>query len=55
MEDLLSKFICSQELWVSMIEDFLPVAARRVKEHKKLGLRSLKEFYGQRRTPRIYL
>jgi hypothetical protein len=55
MEDLLSKSVCYQELWVSSTEDFLPVAARRVKEHKMLGLRSLKEFYGQRRTPRIYL
>jgi hypothetical protein len=53
MEEMLSKSVCSQELSVSMTETFLTVATRRVKEHKKKCLVSLKEFLGQRRTPRI--
>jgi hypothetical protein len=53
MEDILSRSVCSQELWVSIAEDFVPVATRRVKYQKKKGQHSLKEFFVQSRTPRI--
>jgi hypothetical protein len=36
-----------------MTEDYLPAAKRRVKAQKKKSQRSLKEFFGQRRTSHI--
>ena len=49
----LSKTVCVQERWVSMTEDFLPAARRRVKLQQQTGQRSLKELVGESRTPRI--
>jgi hypothetical protein len=53
MEVVLSKTVCAQERWVSMTEDFLSAAKRRVKAQKKKSQRSLKEYFGQRRTSHI--
>jgi hypothetical protein len=53
MEVVPTKTVCAQERWVSMTEDYLPAAKRRVKAQKKKSQRSLKEFFGQRRTSHI--
>jgi hypothetical protein len=53
MEVVLSKSVCDQERWVSMTEDFLPVAKRRIAEQKKKGMRPIEEYLVLRGTPRI--
>jgi hypothetical protein len=53
MEDVLSKSLCRQERWVTMTEDFLIAAMRRLKMQKKTSQHSLKEYYEWSRTPRI--
>jgi hypothetical protein len=41
MEDVLSKSLCRQERWVTLTEDYLLGAAKRVKDRKQTGQRSL--------------
>jgi ribonuclease HI len=50
MEALLSKSVTDQERWVSMTEDYLPIAKRRIKRHEKQNQRSIKEFFGSSRS-----
>jgi hypothetical protein len=50
METILSKSVCSQERWVSMTEDYLPAARRRVKEQTQKSQHSIKELFGRRNT-----
>jgi hypothetical protein len=50
METILSKSVCSQERWVSLTEDCLPAARRRVKEQTRKSQHSIKEFFGRRNT-----
>ena len=45
MEDLFVKSVASQERWITLTEDYLPVARRRIKSQEKKNQRSLKEFY----------
>jgi hypothetical protein len=53
MEDVLSKSLCRQERWVTMTEDYLIAAKRRLKMQEQTGQHSLKEYYEWSRTPRI--
>jgi hypothetical protein len=54
MEDVLAKTASTQERWVTDTEAHLPKARWRIKNQEKMRNRSLKEFYGRERTPRIY-
>jgi hypothetical protein len=53
MEDVLSKSLSRQERWVTMTEDNLIAARRRLKMQQKTSQHSLKEYYEWSRTPRI--
>jgi ribonuclease HI len=53
MEDVLSKSLCRQERWVTLTEEYLLGATKRVKDRQQTGQRSLTEYDGWRRTPRI--
>jgi hypothetical protein len=41
---MLSKSLCQQERWVTLTEEYLPGAKKRVKAQEQTGQRSLKEF-----------
>jgi hypothetical protein len=53
IEDVLSKSLCRQEWWVTLTEEYLPRAAKRVKNQQQTGQQSLTAYAGWSRTPRI--
>jgi hypothetical protein len=53
IEDVLSKSLCREERWVTLTEEYLPRAAKRVKNQQLTGQRSLTAHAGWTRTPRI--
>jgi hypothetical protein len=54
IEDVLSKSLCRQERWVTRLtEEYLPRAAKRVKDQQQTGQRSLTAYAGWTCTPRI--
>ena len=53
MEDVLSKSLCQQERWVTLTDEYLPAAKKRVKNRQQTGQHSLTAFAGWSRTPRI--
>jgi hypothetical protein len=53
MEDLLSKTVIIQERWISLTEEYLPVALRRVRRMDKTGQSSIKKWLVRRHTPVI--
>jgi hypothetical protein len=52
IDDVLSKSLCKQERWVTLTEEYLPGAAKRVKDQQETGQRSLTAYAGWSRTPR---
>jgi hypothetical protein len=52
IDDVLSKSLCKQERWVTLTEEYLPGAAKRVKDQRQTGQRSLTAYAGWSRTPR---
>ncbi len=53
IDDVLSKSLCQQERWVTLTEEFLPKAKKRVKAQQQTGQRSLTAYYALSSTPRI--
>jgi hypothetical protein len=53
IEDVLSKSLCTLERWVALTEEYLPRAAKRVKDQQQKGQRSLTAYAGWTRTPLI--
>jgi hypothetical protein len=53
IEDVLFKSLCRQERWLTLTEEYLPRAAKRVKNQQQTGQRSLTAYAGWSHTPRI--
>jgi hypothetical protein len=51
IDDVFSKSLCKQERWVTLTEEYLPGAAKRVKDQQQTGQRSLTAYAGWSRTP----